>query len=126
MANVCKHCGNELPSRAKFCAKCGTPTGAVESAPPTPDAWDCPACGHENSKGIFCAKCGAKKPSGITTSPEEIAAPTQIEGETAPTTPSPLPEMPVTAPPAMKPQPSDMPDAFRLWDITWVQVLRTG
>lgn len=26
--------------------------------------WICPACGHETLKGIFCAKCGGKKPQG--------------------------------------------------------------
>lgn len=60
MAKFCKHCGSELKEGKKFCAKCGTPTGDAVGA--SPSAWVCPACGHENTKGKFCAKCGGGKP----------------------------------------------------------------
>lgn len=82
MAKFCKHCGNELKEGTKFCAKCGTPTGAAESAPPVPAAWVCPACGHENAKGKFCAKCGGGKPEEATTVPVE--APTALAEPPAP------------------------------------------
>ncbi len=71
MAKICKHCGNELKEGTKFCAKCGTPTGTVESAPAAPNAWTCPACGHENAKGKFCSKCGGGKPEEAPTVPVE-------------------------------------------------------
>ena len=60
MAKYCKRCGSELKEGKKFCAKCGTPTGDAVGA--SPSAWICPACGHENAKGKFCAKCGGGKP----------------------------------------------------------------
>ncbi len=74
MAKICKHCGNELKEGTKFCAKCGTPTGTVESAPAAPNAWTCPACGHENTKGKFCAKCGGGKPEEAPPVPVEAPA----------------------------------------------------
>ncbi len=93
MAKFCKHCGSSLTEGKKFCAKCGTPTGAMESAPPAPDAWTCPACGHENAKGKFCAKCGGGKPEEAATPPVETLTPQPNDGNVtdAPPSASPAP-----------------------------------
>ena len=107
MANICKHCGNELPSIAKFCAKCGTPTSATESAPPAFGPWTCPSCGHENKKGIFCAKCGAKKPSEVLAAPAEISAPEQSESNALLTPPPPPMDTPVAGPSSQENPQSD-------------------
>lgn len=103
MAKFCKHCGSELKEGKKFCAKCGTPTGAAESAPPVPAAWVCPACGHENAKGKFCAKCGGGKPEENAAAPTETPAPSPIEKAEASTPPVLPPEASVAAPPLPEP-----------------------
>ncbi len=103
MAKFCKHCGNEIKEGTKFCAKCGTPTGVATSVPS--DAWVCPACGHENKKGKFCAKCGGGKPEETATAPAEtpiapVETPAQAsEPEATNTPPPPPPTAPVAAPP---------------------------
>ncbi len=98
MAKFCKHCGNELKEGTKFCAKCGTPTGTVESSPPAPNAWTCPACGHENAKGKFCAKCGGGKLEEAPTVPVEApVAPAE------PPAPQPDDKSVETAPPSTSP-----------------------
>ncbi len=114
MAKFCKHCGSPLTEGKKFCAKCGTPTGAVESAPPAPDAWTCPACGHENKKGKFCAKCGGGKPEESAAPSAETPTPQPPESNVTPSTPPeapvappPLPEMPQAAPTETTPSTSE-------------------
>ncbi len=61
-------------------------------------AWTCPACGHENVKGKFCAKCGGGKPGEGVTAPTEAPAPTS-EAEATKMPPPPLPETPAAVPP---------------------------
>jgi len=59
---VCKNCGSENKSDAKFCVECGTPLALA-----------CPACGTPHAAGQrFCAECGTT----LTTSvPPPAAAP---------------------------------------------------
>ena len=89
---TCLACGHKN-TKGKFCAKCGngkpdeasiaymeTPmsqsdasntTNPPQNAPLVPTSWLCPACGHENAKGKFCAKCGEGNPEETLAAPVE-------------------------------------------------------
>lgn len=52
------------------CPQCGTNnTDGVfcgECGAKKPEPWKCPQCGKDNIEGIFCGECGAKKPESWT------------------------------------------------------------
>lgn len=51
---ICKKCGQEIPSGAKFCTNCG------EKIEDTSEFKICPKCGEEYRKDAkFCTNCGA-------------------------------------------------------------------
>lgn len=51
---ICKKCGQEIPSGAKFCTNCG------EKIEDTSEFKICPKCGEECRKDAkFCTNCGA-------------------------------------------------------------------
>lgn len=51
---ICKKCGHEIPSGAKFCTNCG------EKIEDTSEFKICPKCGEECRKDAkFCTNCGA-------------------------------------------------------------------
>jgi len=67
----CVKCGNQLAENAKFCTKCGTPTGVAapqqavpqQAAPPATEKVGnirkCPACGAEvPAMAAICPTCG--------------------------------------------------------------------
>jgi predicted ATPase/class 3 adenylate cyclase len=63
---ACANCGHENPSRAKFCARCGS---ALTLA--------CPSCGSPYSAGdLFCVDCGERLEEGAA-SPAVRAAPAE-------------------------------------------------
>ena len=49
----CPHCGNELPTNAKFCLECGTKIEQLAE-----NEMICPSCGQKTPKNKFCIKCG--------------------------------------------------------------------
>ncbi len=107
---VCPACGHEN-AKGKFCAKCGggkpeeAPAAPVEETAPqtddrkeviaqpsvSPNAWVCPACGHENTKGKFCAKCGGGKPEEALTDPAESPAMVETPSPSKESEPAPTP-----------------------------------
>lgn len=60
----CQNCGNKLEDGAKFCASCGTPSGAtgsegVRKQSFVGDIKKCPSCGAEvPSMTAICPECG--------------------------------------------------------------------
>jgi len=62
----CVNCGNQLAENAKFCTKCGTPTGVATPQQAAPLATEkvgnirkCPACGAEvPAMAVACSECG--------------------------------------------------------------------
>lgn len=115
---VCPACGHEN-AKGKFCAKCGggkpeegLAAPVEEPAPQTderkavmaqpsgsPSAWVCPACGHENAKGKFCAKCGGGKPEDAPAEPPAmVEAPAPAKESEAVPTPSGSPPESAAAP----------------------------
>ena len=48
---TCAHCGNALPSNAKFCLECGRQVLAENEIV-------CASCGAKTPKGKFCLECG--------------------------------------------------------------------
>jgi len=62
----CVSCGEEIPSEAGFCPKCGAAQPAVKEEPAEEadvvSDWVCPTCGVKNdSEANFCVACGAKR-----------------------------------------------------------------
>ncbi len=64
----CVSCGEQIPSGASFCSKCGTEQPAVDPEPEPAEEgevvteWPCPACGVTNdSDAKYCVACGAKR-----------------------------------------------------------------
>lgn len=56
LSAACTQCQNPLKPGAKFCPKCGKPTGAA-----APAAAGCPQCGAAITPGLsFCPKCGTR------------------------------------------------------------------
>lgn len=53
--STCPKCGANVLANAKFCLKCGTPTGTDNK-----DDIICPACKKKVPKGRFCIECGKK------------------------------------------------------------------
>jgi hypothetical protein len=65
--DVCRACGSEYPTGAKFCGSCGSSlgmsVGASRKASGARPGW-CGECGAELRPGNkFCGSCGAKAPA---------------------------------------------------------------
>lgn len=127
---ICPACGHEN-TKGKFCAKCGggkpeeAPAAPVEEPAPqtdeckdviaqpiaSPSAWVCPACGHENAKGKFCAKCGGKK---LEAAPAAPAEPPAMEEAPAPLKKSEAVPTPSGSPPEREAAPSSLPNSIEV------------
>ena len=112
---VCKVCGAENPSDARFCASCSAPLYDM-TAPAAPVGRVCPVCGNPvGETAMFCTHCGNKlapaapaEPVYAPQPPENDAYPAQEPAAPAYTAPAedpiveteytPAPEAPVQDP----------------------------